>query len=356
MKKVIVIGAGIIGSSAAYYLAKSGAQVLVLEAGAAGGIATPNSWSWINASWGNAPDYAKFRMTAMAQWRSMASLHPALAVDWCGGLLWDLPENELITFAQQRVAMGYDIHLVEGSTAVQKIEPRLAYAPKLAIFAKGEGAIEPRSAAQTMLKLAVGQGAQFSAHATVSGFKVHGGHIVGVYCNSQLYEADEIVLAAGVQTADLLKFLNLEFEMTSPAGLLVHSKIHQPVLNGLVMAPELHVRQTADGRLVAGSDFGGAEPLQHADEVAKQLFATMKQHLTGLENVEMEHFTVGHRPTPSDGLPAIGRPSKLTGIYVMVTHSGMTLAPLLGKCAADEIVYDKRDAIPKVFHPDRLCT
>ena len=52
-KRIIVVGAGIIGASIAWHLAKAGAEVTVLEAGEPGGVATRNSWAWINASWGN---------------------------------------------------------------------------------------------------------------------------------------------------------------------------------------------------------------------------------------------------------------------------------------------------------------
>ncbi|TCU15825.1 FAD dependent oxidoreductase [Rhizobium sullae] len=49
---VIVVGAGIIGASIAWHLAKADAAVTVI-AQETGGVATPNSFAWINASWGN---------------------------------------------------------------------------------------------------------------------------------------------------------------------------------------------------------------------------------------------------------------------------------------------------------------
>ena len=63
---IIVIGAGIIGASLAYHLAKSGARVTVIEAAEPGGIATRNSWAWINASWGNPDPYFRLRRQSMA--------------------------------------------------------------------------------------------------------------------------------------------------------------------------------------------------------------------------------------------------------------------------------------------------
>ncbi|TJU91041.1 MAG: FAD-binding oxidoreductase, partial [Mesorhizobium sp.] len=57
-KQVIVIGAGIIGASMAWHLTRAGARVTVIAAdSAAGGVATPNSFAWINATWGNPEPY-----------------------------------------------------------------------------------------------------------------------------------------------------------------------------------------------------------------------------------------------------------------------------------------------------------
>ncbi|TIQ62348.1 MAG: FAD-binding oxidoreductase, partial [Mesorhizobium sp.] len=49
-KHVIVVGAGIIGASIAWHLAKAGAKVTIVADSGAGGVATPNSFAWINAS------------------------------------------------------------------------------------------------------------------------------------------------------------------------------------------------------------------------------------------------------------------------------------------------------------------
>ena len=68
-KRVIVVGAGIIGASIAWHLAKAGAEVTVIEAGQPGGVATRNSWAWINASWGNPEIYFRLRTRSMAEWR-----------------------------------------------------------------------------------------------------------------------------------------------------------------------------------------------------------------------------------------------------------------------------------------------
>ena len=111
-KRVIVIGSGIIGASAAYHLAKAGAEVTVLEAGEPGGIATRASWAWINASWGNPEPYLRLRMRSIAEWHRLEQEVPALRVNWCGGLIWDLPAAELDAYAEQRKAWGHPMRRV----------------------------------------------------------------------------------------------------------------------------------------------------------------------------------------------------------------------------------------------------
>jgi glycine/D-amino acid oxidase-like deaminating enzyme len=105
-KRVIVIGSGIIGASIAYHLAKAGAEVTVIEAGAPGGVATRASWAWINASWGNPEPYFRLRVRSIEHWHKMQSEIPRLAINWCGGLIWDLPPAELEAYAAERAQWG----------------------------------------------------------------------------------------------------------------------------------------------------------------------------------------------------------------------------------------------------------
>jgi D-hydroxyproline dehydrogenase subunit beta len=66
----------------------------------------------------------------------------------------------------------------------------------------------------------------------------------------------------------------------------------------------------------------------------------------------MEQLNVGQRVRPSDGLPAVGFVTQR--VYVMAIHSGMTLGPLLGRLAAEELVLERRASQLDDFSPDRL--
>ena len=287
-KKIIVIGAGIVGASLAYHLAVKGAQVFVLDANEkVGGVATPNSWGWINASWGNLKPYVKLRMRAMAMWRPLAHVHSDLAVNWCGGLLWDLEEDALRDYVKQQTELGYEVRVVECDES-KTIEPNLISPPAFAAYAPGEGMIEPVAAVQGFVAAALQLGAIFLGNQKVSQLCQKNGRVVGVVANGQVYEADEVVVAGGLGCVSLLQDLGLSLKVDEPAGLLVHTEPTAKILNGLVMSPEFHVRQTAEGRLVLGSDFGGTQPDDDPAATAVQILKKLPSVVRGTENLKLE--------------------------------------------------------------------
>ncbi|NMD08343.1 MAG: FAD-binding oxidoreductase, partial [Phyllobacteriaceae bacterium] len=317
-KRVLIVGAGIIGASFAFHLAEAGADVRVLDAnGTAGGVATPNSWAWINASWGNAPDYFRLRRDAMAKWRDLDKRVPGLNINWCGGLLWDLPEAELRSYAAERMAQGSPIRLI-GKAEAAKLEPLLKHVPELAVHVADEGVVEPVHAVERLLTAAKALGAEVLLGTSVRWLIVEKGRVTGVMTQEGPLEADIVVLAAGTSCKPLLKDAGIALALDEPPGLLVHTAPAPEMLNGLVMAPELHVRQTAEGRLVAGTDFTGADPGNEPQRTADELFAKLQSFIAGGELLTLETYTVGHRPTPHDGVSAIGFLPSLESLYLCV--------------------------------------
>jgi glycine/D-amino acid oxidase-like deaminating enzyme len=189
----------------------------------------------------------------------------------------------------------------------------------------------------------------------VTGIGESGGRIDTILTSAGPLRADHVVLAAGAETATLCASLGIDVPVDAPPGLLVHSKPLPPILNGLVIAPELHVRQTAEGRLVAGSDFGGTDPGTDPQKAAAELFAKLKAFLKSDEGLDMDFFTIGYRPTPRDGFPIIGRVKDVGGLYVAVTHSGITLAPALGLFAAQEILQSTEEPLLSPYRLSRFA-
>ena len=118
-------------------------------------------------------------------------------------------------------------------------------------------------------------------------------------------------------------------------GALVHTAPQPRRLGPVLLAPEAHVLQRPDGRLVVGRDFAGGDVgLEPA-----ALLAAAAGVLPALAGVGPERRTLCRRVLSADGLPVLGREPGGRA-YVMATHSGVSLGPLLGRLVATELLDD----------------
>ena len=69
-QNLVVVGGGIVGASISWHLQAQGANVTVV-AEDIGGTATPNSFAWINAAYGNPKFYFDLRHRSMGHWREL---------------------------------------------------------------------------------------------------------------------------------------------------------------------------------------------------------------------------------------------------------------------------------------------
>jgi len=190
-QRIVVIGAGIIGASIAWHLARKGCSVTII-AETPGGVATPNSFAWINASWGNSEPYYRLRALSMQEWDRLADDIPSLPLTRRGGLCWDMPAEELDAYVRLHGAWGYAIRAVDASE-IAEIEPNLAMVPAHAVFVESEAAVEPESATLLLLDEAVGMGAEIHG-AAVTLLREGKGRTIVVETDSGEVEADRIVL------------------------------------------------------------------------------------------------------------------------------------------------------------------
>jgi glycine/D-amino acid oxidase-like deaminating enzyme len=350
---VLVVGAGIIGASIAWHLARAGAHVTVIDAVEPGGLATRHSWAWINASWGNPEPYFRLRVRAMEEWRRLEREVPSLRVSWSGGLLWDLQPDELESFAAGHTAWGYEIRRV-ARTEVRQLEPYLADPPEFALHMPAEGAVEPLAASRLLLGAAQSLGGTVIPDNPVRSLSARGGRVTGVETSAGPLYADEVVVAAAFGTASLAATIGLALPVSASPALLVHSQPFARRLNGLVVAPGIELRQTQDGRFVAALSFENANA--NAVQAAAAGFDAMRGMLTESAALLPGAHVVGWRPMPKDGFPIVGRAAAISGLYVAAMHSGITLAPVIGKFAADEILTGSRDSLIRPYGPERFAT
>lgn len=94
---------------------------------------------------------------------------------------------------------------------------------------------------------------------------------------------------------------------------------------------------------------GGAGELP---EQLRRLAADVAPTLRGAKPIEAQ---VARRPIPADGFPSVGAIDGVAGYYEAVTHSGVTLGPIIGELLARDILDGAVDARIAPFRPNRLA-
>jgi glycine/D-amino acid oxidase-like deaminating enzyme len=106
-------------------------------------------------------------------------------------------------------------------------------------------------------------------------------------------------------------------------------------------------------RLDHDADPGVLPPLDGT--VAVQLLRELRATMRDTSGAVLESLVVGWRVLPKDRLTVAGFVDGHRRLYVLATHSGVTLAPLLGRLAREEILDGKDAAVLSDFRPGRFA-
>jgi glycine/D-amino acid oxidase-like deaminating enzyme len=104
--------------------------------------------------------------------------------------------------------------------------------------------------------------------------------------------------------------------------------------------------------LIACADFDDIGSAAAPDAVLALHKAVQETFVSG-RSLVLDRHIVGYRPIPEDGLPLVGRIGSIVGLYIVVTHSGITLAPAIGRLVTQEILTAQQDALFEPYGVDR---
>jgi len=140
--------------------------------------------------------------------------------------------------------------------------------------------------------------------------------------------------------------VNLAVE-DAPVGRLLHSPCVNLRLDGPPGRVLVH-HGSVDAKLESDGDTRGS--------LSRELLERARRVVPALEGAKVERVPVGVRLMPVDGLPCVVAVAEFPGYYEAITHSGVTLGPLLGRLLAKEILTGEADALVAPFRPDRFTS
>ena len=351
MPNVVVIGAGVLGAAVAWKLAEDGADVTVLDPNP-GGVASPGSFAWLNASFAADPVYNRLRHESLLIWMAMKQADASVPVTFPGAVIWEQDHFDLPAVLASQAELGRDAKmLTEGELAER--EPKLASLPDTALLLADDGYGDPARITAWFMDRACACGAVIE-NLKAEALEVGNGRVTGVRTTNRVWSADHVILCAGIGLPNLLNALGLDLAMLNEPGMLATTDPAEPAISAMLATPEVHAWQGEDGRYLIGADFGGGDAPGDADAEAGKLAAALGRLIPAAAGCAVERTTVRERPMPADGRPAIG-PFGPKGLYVVSTHSGMTLAPLIGDLVSREIATGETDARLAPYRPDRAA-
>lgn len=353
-RRCVVVGAGIIGAALAARLAEGDAQVTVVEADRPGHGTSRSSLAWVNANDKPPRAYHDLNVAGLHAWRRWTD---RLGGDWFrsgGSLHWTRPEEaeQLARHVASLVEWGYPAELLTCAQAL-RLEPDIALpgdVGEVAYF-PDEAYLITGSVIDSLIRYAAERGASLVTGDGVTDLLVTGGRARGVrLASGSTIEAEAVALCAGWRTPALAALLGVDVPLVpvdppgSPAPCLVVYTNPAPVsLSRLLVPPGLSLRPDVGGRLfLEAVDTDEAVDLTtgaaELEARAASLLRRARSVLPALATTGLAEHRVCVRPLPADGYTIAGPVGGVEGCYVIVTHSGVTLAAHLAELAAAEIL------------------
>jgi len=363
---IVVIGGGIVGCASAFWLARRGLKVALVErAGIAQGT-TGNSFAWINGTSKTADErYHRLNALGAAIYRELCAefgedrlgLNPS-------GMLKLVSRRDEAAYAATReqaarlAAFGYPGTCWVGNAELAAMEPHLALPGDVeALYAMADACLDAPAFARFMAQQVREMGSQVLEDCAARTLEMSDdGAITAVLTDQGRLATPRVLVSAGPGTAEVLSELTgydgfaARFPLNRVPGLLVVTPSTSPrrlVRRVLYMAggDEFHVLPTPDGGLKVGADdtdgmvAEDATP-QRMREAARILLERTRAWLPAFEGeacLDRCRIGIGVRPYPQDGKTLAGELPGSRGLFVIATHSGVTLSPAVGRLMADLI-------------------
>ena len=366
--RAIVVGAGVLGASTAFHLARAGAEVTIAEAGLEGRATAAGAG--IVCPWVSGADDAAFYRLYVAGARYYTELVPLLAEHGeadvgyrrVGALVVSDDARELAAFDRElrrrRVAtpeMG-EISLLAPRETRALFPPLRAGLSGLHV---GNGArVDGRRITAALLRAARGLGARLvEAHAQPL---ARGGRVAGVRLDGDVVEADWVIVTAGAWASSLLRPLGLALPIEPQRGQIVHLSLPADMTEQwpVVLPPGSHYLLAFEaGRIVAGATRESGAGFDYR-VTAAGLAEVLREALgvaPGLAAATVVETRVGFRPVGPDVRPMLGTVPSLPGLVIGngLGAAGLTIGPFAGRLLADTVLGHPASLDLSPFDPSR---
>jgi sarcosine oxidase subunit beta len=340
--EVVVIGGGVTGLSAAWWLARSGVRVLVLDKGIVG-------WEASGRNGGGASHYhSPLFHEEQRLWPQMDELLGYSTEYRRERIIVALTEAQLTHYrymASMHRALGYRVDDLDAQE-VRKAVPLAGDNALGGIHVHFGGHANPQRTVQAYAWALQDLGGRILQHTPVTEIRVEGGRAVEVVTPRGRFGCDSLVVAAGPQSGMLLAPLGIDLPLAPARAEMIITEPAPLMAIGGVDGNGLYGRQTLRGNLAYG---GGPHEWIDVDETGptarpstpllRNLARRAAELLPKAAGLRVIRSWAGVVETTPDGRPVIERlasPSNL--VVATMSGVGFGLSPATGHAIRDLVL------------------
>jgi len=411
---VVVIGGGIIGVFAAYYLARRGVSVAVVEKGRIGAEQSSRNWGWCRQQNRDARELP-MATKSLELWEQFAAdTGEDTGFRRCGLLYLSNDEDELARWTKWRDfarTAGVTTHMLSSGEASER--GRLTGRTwRGGVFSPSDGTADPAKAAPAVAAALMKLGGTVQQNCAARGIEVEGGRVSGVVTEAGTIKTRTVVFAGGAWASSFCRQLGIRFPQATVRQSIVRvTGVAEPLPDALHTARVSITRRSDGSYNLAISGRGRVDPTAQLLRFAPQflpMFAKRWRNVFpgGLEGIRAGHETLARwrldAPTPMermrildprpdaaavrqtydravellpvlghadianawagfvdntpDGVPGIGEVPEIPGFILAAGFSGhgFGIGPGAGHLIADLVTGDTPIFDPAPYHPARF--
>jgi D-amino-acid dehydrogenase len=265
-------------------------------------------------------------------------------------------EAELATLAIQH---GLEAHVLSAAD-VQKLEPDVKVDVRGGIYFPSDAHISPHILVNQLIDYLKNQGVVFQSNTTVNDFIIEEGAIKLIKTSAQNFEFDEFIIATGSWSGGVAAKLGLSIPMQAGKGYsFTLTQVEKNVrIPSIFLEARVAVTPMGDSLRFGGTmEITGVDHSISMNRV-KGIVDSIPNYYPEMKVALPEIKDVWHglRPCSPDGLPYIGKSSKIKNLTIATGHSmmGLSQGPGTGKLISEIINQENTSVNLSSFSPQRF--
>lgn len=342
--EVIIIGGGVIGCATAYYLAKEGTSVIVLEGSDhIGNGGSSRNGGGVRQS-GRDPRELPLAMYGIRTlWPHLSEeLETDCEYHQDGNLRLGKTEKHreiLEGLADRARACGLDVRMIDGDE-VRRINPHLSLEVTVASWCPTDGHANPLTTTLGFYKMARRLGARFITGEPVTELRTVKGKIRKVITPNNVYEGEQVLVAAGLHSREILGTVGIDVPMDGSLLEALVTEAEAPMFDQMLGTADadFYGHQTKHGSFVFGGS-SGLEPFYKdngtpvtSSRTAPCICRGIMKYFPELADAKIVRTWAGWSDRSADGVPVLGAVDEIPGLYAACafTGHGFGISPAVG--------------------------